>query len=211
MAFSLCCTCPFNCRAVRQVEGQRIGLADADMVDALPEDGPIECRDAQDLCRYPLQLAFFEARTLEVLLRVGASPADAQAAIRQRFSSVPIGRATLLADDARRKWRIPGIRTACHISLHPGPLLIFVFIGPAVLLCRRYPVPCDDPAVLQMEFHHFVFRDDNLINLVEKYLFIKGTQTKHCSTLLFKDLLWDTSFGITVSSFCLVGSASPAF
>lgn len=205
MAFSLGCTCPFNCRAVCQVEGQRIGLADADMVDALPENGIIERWDAQDLSRYPFQLAFLEAGAPEMLLRVRASPADTQAAICQCFYIVPVGRTTLLADDARREWRVPGISPACHIPLHPGPLLIFMLVGPTVLPGRRYPVPCDDPAVLQMELHHFVSRDNDFIDLIEEHLLIEGIQTKHCSTFLFKDLLWDTPLSTTVAAFPLAG------
>ena len=209
MAFSFCCTCPFNCRSVLQIEGQRIGLSHADMVDALPEYIVIECRDAQDLCRDPFQLAFFKAGALEMLLRVRASPADTQAAICQLLNVVPVSRATRLADDARRERRVPGIGTACHVPLHPGPLLILMLLGPAVLPSRRYPVPCDDPAVLQVELHHLVGRDDDLIDLFEEDLLIKGIQTEHCGRFLFDDLLWDAPIGATVPAFPLAGKAVP--
>lgn len=179
------------------------------MVNALPEDIVIEARDTQDLGTYPFQLAFLKAGPLEMLLRIGASPAGAQAAICQLPGIMPVGSATLTADDTRRKRREPGIGTACHISLHPGPLLVFIFFGPAVLLCRRYPLPGDDPSVFQMELHHLVGRDDDSVNLVKKNLFIESIQSEHNGAFLFQDFLRDASLGTTVPALRLVGLAGP--
>ena len=95
--------------------------------------------------------------------------------------------------------------------LFRSPLAILIFLGPAILLCRRYPVPGNFPSVFHTENHHMVFWHYYLFDLVKESLFIEIIQAQDFRTLLHEDCLRDTAFRTTVPAFQLMRAAIPEF
>ena len=80
------------------------------------------------------------------------------------------------APDTCRKGGEPGSPAIGHVVFHPCPLAVLMFFGPAILLRRRYPVPCKFPSVFHTENHHVVFWHYYLFYLVKKRLLIEIIQ-----------------------------------
>lgn len=124
-----------------------------------------------------------------------------------------------------RKRREPGILSTCHVVSHQIPLTVFVFISPAVFLCRRYPVPGDCLTIFQIENHGMVLRYQDFVYLFQKNCFVEFFQAEDRSAFFMQhfsrnsapscctcsSLLYETGIPILLNPLCHDGYNGRSF
>ena len=145
-----------------------------DVVDPLPEDLTIKFGSAHDLRGNLHKLRFSDS--LDAAVRfgtAGAAPVGNLARFAQfaRLGLSPAGTAAASADHSGREGREPA--AGGHVPAHPFALAVFLLVSPTVLFRGGLPSLNLGSAIVKMEFKLAVWIDHDVVDLLQKYIFIK--------------------------------------